>query len=276
MRTRAHVFFTVVALGCGESGSGVSRPSEQFELVWSDEFEGPAGRAPDTSVWSFDIGVGPNGDGWGNNQLEFTTDQPGNVSLDGEGNLAIKAREEAFAGRSYTSARIKTEGRFSQRYGRVEARIRLPRGQGIWPAFWMLGDDFAEVGWPRTGEIDIMEYRGQETKVVLGSVHGPGYSGAEAITRSYRLETEGGFDDDFHVFAVEWDPSRIAWWVDDEVYSILTARDVLARGDWVFDKPFFIILNIAVGGSFVGPVGPETTFPQTMLVDYVRVYRRAR
>ncbi|MEO1337060.1 MAG: glycoside hydrolase family 16 protein, partial [Myxococcota bacterium] len=160
-------------------------------------------------------------------------------------------------------------------YGRIEARIKLPVGSGIWPAFWMLGDDFAEVGWPQTGEIDIMEYRGQRPGTVIGSIHGPGFSGGDSISAQFSLE-EGGFDDDFHVFAVEWDPSRIAWFVDDEVYNVVTAGDVVIgqNREWVFDHPFFIILNVAVGGTFVGPVGADTVFPQTMLVDYVRVFSR--
>ncbi len=275
MRELATAWLAACA-ACSAQTEGVVSPPEGFELVWAEEFDGPAGQSPNPSFWTYDVGIGPGGDGWGNQQLEFNTDQPTNVSLDGNGNLALTARRESFAGREYTSARIKTEGLFSTRYGRIEARMLMPRGQGIWPAFWMLGDDFSQVGWPETGEIDIMEYRGQEPRTVLGSVHGPGYAGGNALTRTYRLETEAGFDEDFHVFAVEWDPSRITWWVDDEVYSVLSARDVLARGDWVFDKPFFIILNVAVGGTFVGPVGDDTAFPQTMLVDYVRVYRRAR
>lgn len=274
MKHRHCLIGLALGAGCIEPNDAVVGPPEAYELVWSDEFDGDAGDPPDPAFWGYDVGIGPNGDGWGNQQLEFNTDQTANVSLDGQGNLVITAREEDFAGRSYTSARIKTQGKVSQRYGRIEARMQLPSGRGLWPAFWMLGEDFPDVGWPRTGEIDIMEYRGQEPKVVLGSVHGPGYSAGNAITRSFRLDTEEGFDDGFHTFAVEWDPSRITWWVDDQIYSILTARDVLARGDWVFDDPFFIILNVAVGGTFVGPVGEDTTFPQSMLVDYVRIYRR--
>ena len=251
-------------------------PPARFELVWSDEFDGAEGQPPDLDRWTYDVGTGPNGDGWGNNQLEFDTDQTTNVSLDGAGNLAITARRETFAGRDFTSGRIKTEGLFSQQYGRIEARIKLPVGQGIWPAFWMLGADFADVGWPQTGEIDIMEYRGQDPFVVIGSLHGPGYFGADAISRNFRTDSEQGFDQDFHVFAVEWDPSRITWWVDDTAFSIVTSSQVQQRGEWVFDDPFFIILNVAVGGSFVGNVGADTVFPQTMLIDYVRVYQRVQ
>lgn len=266
----------VFASACGEDANTTFTPTEPYTLEWADEFDGASGSSPDTSNWGFDVGTGPNNDGWGNQQLEFNTDQPTNVSHDGMGNLAIVARNEDFAGQNYTSARILTQNKFSQKYGRIEARIQLPRGQGVWPAFWMLGDNLPDVGWPRAGEIDIMEYRGQDTGAVLGSVHGPGYAAGEAITRTFRLEGDAGFDEGFHVFAVEWDPSRIAFFVDDNLYSVVSAAEVLGRGDWVFDNPFFIILNVAVGGSFVGPVGMDTVFPQTMLVDYVRVYRRTQ
>lgn len=263
----------VFTSACGES-TDVFAPPERFSLVWSDEFDGNAGSPPNPDNWVFDLGIGPDMDGWGNNQLEFNTDQPTNVSLDGNGSLAITAVLQDFAGRRYTSGRIKTQGRFAQRYGRIEARIKLPVGQGMWPAFWMLGDDITQVGWPQTGEIDIMEYRGQDPNVVIGSVHGPGYSGGNAISQNFRREGDTGFDADFHVFAVEWDPSRISWWVDDQAYGFIGADSVNARGEWVFDDPFFILLNLAVGGSFVGDVGPDSIFPQAMLVDYVRVYQR--
>lgn len=245
------------AAGCGDD-----RPA--WTLVWADEFEGPAGQLPDPDRWAFDIGTG-----WGNAQLEYDTDRPENVSLDGNGNLAITARREYYEGQPYTSGRIKTAGRFEQMEGRFEARILLPTGQGLWPAFWMLGSDFNEVGWPACGEIDIMEYRGQEPTVVHGSVHGPGYSGGDALTRQYDL-LGGRFDTEFHVFAVEWREDRITWYVDEEPYFQVTRGDV--PGEWVFDHPFFLLLNVAVGGNFVAPPSATTSFPQSMLVDWVRVY----
>ncbi|MBN1884334.1 MAG: glycoside hydrolase family 16 protein [Candidatus Krumholzibacteriota bacterium] len=239
----------------------------EWKLVWEDTFDGDAGTSPDSASWDFDIGTN-----WGNNQLEYDTDRPENVSLDGWGNLAIVARREEYLGREYTSGRIKTEGRFSQTRGRFEARIRLPVGQGIWPAFWLLGTDIDVVGWPECGEIDIMEYRGQEPNVAINSLHGPGYSGGSAISRRYVLPGNG-FDADFHVFAIEWDRTRITWFVDDTRTFTVTTEDIPAGGRWVFNHPFFIILNVAVGGNFVGPPDDETTvFPQTMLVDRVRVY----
>jgi beta-glucanase (GH16 family) len=238
-----------------------------WRVVWQDEFEGAAGQSPDPSRWQFDVG-----EDWGNAQLEYDTSRPQNVSLDGNGNLAITARKEEYLGREYTSGRINTRGLFEQQGGRFEARIRLPVGRGIWPAFWLLGSDFEEVGWPTCGEIDIMEYRGQEPDIVHGSVHGPGYSGGSAVTGRY--DSAGvGLDGDFHIFAVEWDYDRITWILDSTRYLSIT-RDSLPSGTrWVFDHPFFIILNVAVGGNFVGPPDSETSFPQTMLVDWVRVYR---
>ncbi|MCK6546691.1 glycoside hydrolase family 16 protein [Myxococcota bacterium] len=269
MRTRA-TFFLLFLSACASESDAIVEPPIDWFLSWNDEFDGPAGALPDASRWTFDVG----GSGWGNDQLEFDTDRPENVSVDGLGRLAITARREAYEGREYTSGRILTKGLFAQAYGRIEARILLPPGQGIWPAFWMLGADFEEVGWPECGEIDIMEFRGQDRGVVHGSLHGPGYFGGSPVTAAYRLPDDKNFDEAFHVFAVEWDPGRITWSVDDEVYQIVTTSDVLARGRWVFDGPFFILLNVAVGGSFVGPPNANTPFPASMVVDYVRVFER--
>ncbi len=248
--------------------SGCDKDEElQWQLVWSDEFEGPAGQLPDMSSWQFDTGTD-----WGNGQLEYDTDRPENVSLDGFGRLAITAREESYREQDYTSGRIKTKDLFEQAYGRFEARIQLPVGQGIWPAFWLLGSDIDEVGWPICGEIDIMEYRGQEPSVVYGSLHGPGYSGGDAISLRYDLVGDR-FDAGFHVFSIKWSPDRIVWSVDDTPYFSVAPGDIPDGTDWVFDHPFFIILNVAVGGGFVGSPDSTTVFPQRMLVDWVRVYR---
>jgi len=261
------VLLLVMAFGLAGVGRCDEDPTE-WQLVWEDAFEGPAGQLPDSTRWRFDIGTD-----WGNAQLEYDTNRPENVSLDGAGNLAITARRESYQGRNYTSGRINTSGKFEHAYGRFEARIRLPIGQGIWPAFWLLGADFEEVDWPACGEIDIMEYRGQEPKIMLGSMHGPGYSGGQAISTRFELPGADGFNEDFHIFAVEWEPERITWIVDEERFLTVTPRDLPSGGRWVFEHPFFIILNVAVGGNFVGPPNASTVFPQTMLVDYVRVYR---
>jgi len=241
-----------------------------WSLVWSDEFDGPNGSAVDSTKWGFDTG----GNGWGNNELEYYTSRTENASREG-GMLVIKALKETFGGREYTSARLLTRNKFSQRYGRIEARIKVPYGQGIWPAFWMLGDNLSTAGWPTCGEIDIMENIGREPSTVHGTIHGPNYSGDKGIGAAYNLSSGQKFSDDFHTFAVEWEPNVIRWYVDGFLYKTITAADPqLAGKTWVFDHPFFIILNVAVGGYW--PLYPDSTtvFPQQMLVDYVRVYQR--
>jgi beta-glucanase (GH16 family) len=263
----ALLFLLAFAFSSCEDDNAIEK--RNWQLVWEDEFEGPAGQSPDASKWTYDLGRGPNEDGWGNAELQFYTQRPENVSLDGSGNLAITARSESFAGASYTSARIKTQGLFAQTFGRFEARIKLPWGSGIWPAFWMLGSDIETIGWPQCGEIDIMEYRGQEPNIIHGSVHGPGYSGESPITKSYGFENDR-FDQNFHLFAIEWDRDYINFFVDDILYQQIKPID--APGEWVYDHSFFILLNVAVGGNYVGFPNRGTSFPQTMLVDFVRVY----
>lgn len=235
------------------------------KLTMADEFD--VDGAPNTGIWNFDIGTGQNG--WGNNELQYYTSRPENVTVQ-NGVLIITAREEQFEGSSYTSARLLTKGKFEQQYGRWEARIRLPFGKGIWPAFWLLGDDKngTEI-WPEIGEIDIMEYLGDKPSEIFGTVHGPGYSAGESISKEFTLDN-GRFDTGFHIFGIEWGPGYINFYVDDVLYNQITPEDVPGR--WVFDDNFYIILNIAVGGSLPGSPNAETVFPQTMLVDYVRVY----
>jgi beta-glucanase (GH16 family) len=277
MNSRAwlrNVLLVVMATGLG--GFGRCGPVEDpWQLVWQDEFGGEASLPPDATRWRFDVGTGPNNDGWGNGQQEFDTSRPENVSLDGLGHLAITARQESYQGMAYTSGRITTKGLFAKAYGRFEARMKLPTGQGLWPAFWLLGADIDTNPWPACGEIDVMEYRGQEPRRITGSLHGPGYSGATPITGSYTVPPGPGFDEDFHVFAVEWDPDLISWEVDGVTWQVATPGRVPAGGTWVFDHPFYVILNLAVGGTYVGVVDGTATFPQTLLVDYVRYYERA-
>lgn len=257
--------------GC-ETDNVQTLPQRNWQLVWSDDFNGAAGVSPDAAKWKFDIGVGPNNDGWGNAELQYYTDRPSNVSMDGNGSLAITARSELFSGSGFTSARIKTEGLFDQKYGRFEARIKTPWGPGIWPAFWMLGSNIETTPWPQCGEIDIMEVRGQKPDLMNGTLHGPGYSGGSSISKTFALEN-GRFDVDFHLFAVEWGEGYIDFFVDNALYQRLTPANV--KGDWVFDHPFFIILNVAVGGNYLGFPTSQTPFPQSMLIDYVKVYREA-
>ncbi len=249
------------AAGCNEE-----EPIEKYGIIWQDGFDGPAGQLPDPEKWVFDTGTD-----WGNAQLEYDTDRAKNVSLDGAGNLAITALEEKFAGQDYTSGRIKTKDLFERTHGRFEARIKLPLGQGIWPAFWMLGADLDDVGWPACGEIDIMEYLGHEPRAIHGTIHGPGHFGDSAVTRKHVL-AQGGFHLGFHVFAVEWNENSIAWYVDGYNFHTATPKDLPQGATWVYKHPFFILLNLAVGGRWPGSPDETTVFPQTMLVDYVRVY----
>ncbi len=248
----------------------------EWALVWSDEFEGPAGATFDRRSWVADTG----GQGWGNQERQYYTTRPENVSLDGAGHLAITARAETDASRQcwygqcgFTSARLKTKGLVETRYGRIEARIRVPRGQGIWPAFWMLGADIDQVGWPECGEIDVMENIGREPSIVHGTIHGPGYSGANGIGGSHTVPG-AALADDYHVFAVEWMPGEIRWFLDDTEYRRTTPASLPQGARWVFDHPFFMLLNVAVGGAWPGDPDASTVFPQQMLVDYVRLYRR--
>lgn len=236
-----------------------------WQLVWFDEFDGTYGQQPDTSKWTYDIGTGENG--WGNSELQTYTSDTSNIKLDGDGNLVITAIR---VGNSYTSARIKTQGLFEQTYGKFEARIKMPWGPGIWPAFWLLGANIDSVGWPECGEIDIMEYRGQQPNLIHSTVHGPGYSGGNSVSKSFGFE-HNRFDLDFHLFAVEWTEKHIRFYVDDILFQEIEPEDL--SGDWVFNKPFFIILNIAVGGNYVGFPISKTPFPQSMYIDYVKVYK---
>jgi len=235
-----------------------------LQLVWSDDFNGAAGELPDASKWGFDIG---NNSGWGNAELENYTNNPENVALDGNGNLVITAIQN---GNSFSSAKVKTKNLFSQAYGRFEARLKTPYGPGIWPAFWMLGANDGEVGWPQCGEIDVMELKGQSPSVINGTIHGPGYSAGNAISSSYALKNSR-FDLDYHVFAVEWSADQIDFFCDDYLYKRIKKSDV--PGQWVYDHPFYMILNIAVGGNYVGFPTAQTPFPQKMTIDYVRVYQ---
>ena len=262
------IFALIFMSACNEEGQVL--PQRNWQLTWSDDFIGRADSIPATSKWAYDIGRGANG--WGNNELQYYTARKENVSLDGKGNLVITAVKESYMGASYTSARIKTQGKFTQKYGRFEARIQTPYGQGLWPAFWMLGDNVDTATWPLCGEIDIMEQRGQAPSVLNAAIHGPGYSGGNPISGSYVLRNSR-FDTDFHLYAVEWFEDRIDFFVDDLLYYRITKDDVAEKGEWVYDHPFFMLLNVAVGGSYVGSPNTNTSFPQKMTIDYVKVYQ---
>ena len=269
-----YALITSLAITAASQTAPAPSKTEGWTLTWSDEFNGPDGSAVDRSKWVFETG----GNGWGNQELEYYTDRVENASIH-NGNLVIMAMSEKFTGpdgvtRNYTSARLKTLGKFSQAYGRFEARIRIPFGQGLWPAFWLLGDDFPKLGWPACGEIDIMENIGKEPAMIHGSIHGPGYTGGTGLEAPYTLPAKQRFADDFHIFAIEWDPDSVSFYVDQDLYVRRTRADLQPGWKWVFDKPYFVILNLAVGGDWPGDPDSTTVFPQTMLVDYVRVYER--
>ncbi|MGD8472794.1 MAG: family 16 glycosylhydrolase [Anaerolineae bacterium] len=253
-----------------------------WSLVWSDEFDDPAGTSPNPANWTPQIGDGTinSNPGWGNAELEYYTDSTENAATDGNGNLVITAKEVEEADGSlmcyygpceYTSARLISLHKAEFTHGRIEARLQVPFGQGLWPAFWALGTDIGEVGWPQSGELDIMEHIGREPTMVYGTIHGPGYSGGAGVGAGYENPYGEAFSDDFHVYAVEWEPDEIRWYVDGVQFFAATPDDV--SGEWVFNHPFYIILNVAVGGNWPGYPDETTTFPQTMHVDYVRVYQ---
>ena len=272
--TAKWLVISLLAIPVAASGLRVNYEDNppKWALVWSDEFNAPDGSMPDSKKWT----IVQDGSGFGNQELEYYTARPSNVHIEG-GNLAIIARKESYKGpdgiaHDYTSARLQTAGHFEQKYGRFEARIKIPKGQGIWPAFWMLGDDVGSAGWPVCGEIDIMENVGFEPHKVHGTLHGPGYSGSNPLTGAYTLPNNENVSDDFHVFAVEWEPGVIRFYVDEHLYETQTVDSIPSSKRWVFDHPFYILLNVAVGGAWPGKPDATTPFPATMLVDYVRVY----
>ncbi|HKB56797.1 MAG TPA: glycoside hydrolase family 16 protein [Lacunisphaera sp.] len=242
--------------------------------VWQDEFNQAVGTGPDPAKWTHDLG----NTGWGNKELQtytasrensFVVDDP--EATDGRA-LVLKAMRTSAGG--YTSARLKTLGKFATGYGRIEARLKLPRGQGIWPAFWMLGDRIDKVPWPACGEIDVVELIGHKPGTLHGTLHGPGYSGQHGLTKSTVLSNNADFADAYHVFAVDWRPGRIDWLLDGKIYHTRTPADLPAGAKWVFDdNSCFLLLNLAVGGLWPGYPDATTQFPQEYRVDYIRVYR---
>ena len=234
---------------------------EGWVLVWQDEFDG---ETLNRENWTFDIGAS----GWGNNEWQFYTDRPENIRVE-NGMLVIEARKEDYLASDYTSARIKTQVLQTWTYGRFEARIKLPSGKGIWPAFWMLGEDVSTSGWPESGEIDVMENIG-DPHIVYGTLHGPGYSGGNGIGSPFGFPEEK-LNETFHNYAVEWYPDRVEWYFDEVLFNRVTIQRV--PGDWVYNHPFFLIINVAVGGNWPGYPDETTTFPQQLVVDYIRVYQ---
>ena len=253
----------------GPARAGTAAPAAAAVTTFSDTFDGPAGSGVDGSKWSMETGDNVN-----NHERQYYTSGTKNATLDGQGHLVITARKENPAGYQcwygscqYTSARLNTAGKFNAQYGHVEARMKIPRGQGMWPAFWMLG---TPVNWPDSGEIDVMENVGFEPSTVHGTIHGPGYSGSGGIGAAYSPPGGQAFADAFHTFAVDWAPDSITWSVDGNVYQRRTPAD-LGGKTWVFNKPFFLILNLAVGGYWPGDPDGSTRFPQQLVVDSVSV-----
>lgn len=242
-------------------------PGGGRELVWAEEFTGPPGSLPDPRTWSAELGGG----GWGDNQLQHYTASADNGVIDERGRLAITARRSPPQG-AVTSARLTTKGRLNLRYGRISARIKVPSGRGLWPAFWMLGSDIDDVGWPACGELDVMEHVGSRPTTVQGTVHGPGYAGLSGgVGRAH----DAGVDltADFHVYGVDWTPDRITWHLDGEPYGSVAPPDV--PGPWPFAHDFHLVVNLAVGGDWPGNEVETATLdalPATMLVDWIRAY----
>ncbi|WP_329184719.1 RICIN domain-containing protein [Streptomyces sp. NBC_01428] len=270
--------FAALSAALVASASAVAAPAHAgpaaaaAAVTFQDTFDGAAGSAVDSSKWQIETGDNVN-----NHERQYYTSGNKNAALDGQGHLVITARKENpsnyqcwYGTCQYTSARLNTSGKFSSTYGHVEARMKIPRGQGMWPAFWMLGSDIGQVGWPNSGEIDVMENVGFEPSTVHGTIHGPGYSGSAGIGAGYSLPNGQAFADAFHTFAVDWAPNSITWSVDGTVYQRRTPAD-LGGNTWVFNKPFFLILNLAVGGYWPGDPDGSTSFPQQLVVDEVKV-----
>ena len=264
-----------MTLADGAADTGATANPDAWVQTWGDEFDGPAGARANPDNWTYETG----GWGWGNDELQYYTDSTDNAALDGNGNLVITTREidpattelECWYGPcTHTSARLITEQKQEFSYGRIESRVQVPQGSGIWPAVWALGSDFREVGWPQTGEIDIMEFVGRLPNEVFGTIHGPGYSGGASFGDTY--EFDGPVYDDWHTFSVEWTPGQINWFVDGIQFHSASPADV-APNEWVFDHPFSLITNVAVGGNFGGQIGDDLVFPQSLTVDYIRVFQ---
>lgn len=266
-----------VILGLHQDSQHRPQAAEHWSLIWHDEFEGAAGATLDPAKWAFDLGNGGSNRGWGNHELEEYTGDLGNVFQDGSGHLVIRALRTP--DRRYTSGRIKTQGKFSFVYGKVEARIKIPYAKGVWPAFWMLADTYPRTPWPESGEIDIAENFGEasgDRSTNHGTLHGPGFAGV-GMSGVYRTPDGSALADDFHIYSAEWAPGSLEFFVDDISYFKVKAADLPPHCRWVFDDvAFFILLDLAVGGS-PAPVrypDADTPFPQDLIVDYVRVYQR--
>ena len=263
------MILVAVAPGTG-FGHAVSSP----RLIWSDEFNGPAGASPDPTKWNFDVG----GNGWGNNELQYYTSRPSNASLDGQGDLIITAHAGRYTGpngirRPYTSARLQTLHTFQFKYGLMEARIQVPAGKGLLSDFWSLGNDAysRRRAWPASGEIDAMEVLGSAPRIVHGMVHGPWSWAPGGIGGTVR--TPGSLSAGFHTYGVRWSPKRISFLLDGSVYKTIKSSDLRPGSKWPFRRPSFLLLSLSVGGDWAGRPDSSTAFPARMVVDWVRVWQ---
>jgi len=246
--------------------TGYTTPSSYpgYTLKWNDEFNGTS---IDQNNWGYDLGAS----GWGNNELQNYTSLNANSYI-ANGSLVIEAIKGPNG--NYTSARMITKGKRTFQYGRIDIRAKLPKGQGIWPALWMLGTNIDNVGWPACGEIDIMEYLGHQTSTVHGTAHWGAQGSTSSQSSSSRFDlTSGNFYEKFHVFSIIWEANRIRWYMDDQLFHTVTTTTTNGAANWRFNQEFFFIFNIAVGGNWPGYPDATTQFPQKMFVDYVRVFQ---
>jgi beta-glucanase (GH16 family) len=235
-----------------------------WRLLWHDEFNGPAGASPDPALWAQEVG----GTGWGNAQIQYYTARPENTFLDGAGSLTIRAIAEPYMGLNYTSGRLTTNGIFAQEYGRFEISARAPAGSGLWSSFWIEGNNRDVVGWPACGDINILSVLGVAPATNRGGAHGPGIG--ELVRPAYTLNGGATFGQQLHLFAVEWDPTELRFFVDDILYATVTKSDLPSGSQWVQDHPYFLILDLAVGGASGTP--DPALFPAELSVDFVRVF----
>lgn len=260
----------VIVAAVGSLGAGNDEP----QLVWSDEFNGRAGHLPDERKWQMET-IGQSS---GNGELQCYTDQPDNVATDGDGHLVITAHLDTGhyctdgSQNNYTSARLNTLDKHEWKHARFEIRAKVPDGVGTWPAFWSLGADYPDVGWPESGELDVMEVVGADLNHLIGTLHFPDDQ-AEHVFLQTAKDVSEPLSEDFHVYAMEWDDEDVVWSLDGDEYGRVSRSEVEEAGDWVFDGPFYLVLNLAIGGVLGGPVGIDTVFPQEFVVDYVRVYQ---
>lgn len=243
-----------------------STNQKETEAVWAQEFN----EAIDTTIWSYELGD----KGWGNKEWQNYTNSLENAFIE-DGKLVLKAIKtgDSLAHGNFTSARLVTRNKYNLKYGKIEARMKLPKGQGIWPAFWMLGSDHPNTSWPQCGEIDLMEYLGHETNKVYGTIHGPGHAGMNGISGN-RVLGNTDLSADFHVYTTNWQEDKIEWFIDGEKYFEVSPESLPDGQEWVFNDEFFFLLNLAVGGNWPGYPDETTVFPQQFEVDYIRVYEK--